>query len=285
MPASRLGRRPPEPSGGTAGLHSVVVDQPGGSGRVLVTDAHRHDQPVVLALHGWTATSSLNWGRTAERLGNKYRFVIPDLRGHGQGPRGEFSLQACVNDAVTVCQQLGHRRFVVAGYSMGGALAQILARDHPELVDGLVLCATATHFVEGPGEQAVMAAAGLAAQVGNWVTPDRRRRFVELAVARRYGGASAVAKEVADHDLLAVLAAGGEIGKFDSRHWVGTLEAPAAIVATAADSVIDTNRQLRLARALPGARLEVVSGGHSACMVRPDEFIDAFDRSVHHVLR
>src|SRR5919199_626036 len=46
--------------------------------------------------------------------------------------RGEFFVR-----------ELGAAPVVAIGYSMGGPIAQLLARDHPEAVAALVLCATA----------------------------------------------------------------------------------------------------------------------------------------------
>ena len=71
-----------------------------------------------------------------------------DHRGHGRGlrPIGRFRLADCAADAAAVLSQLGAAPAVVVGYSMGGAIAQLLARDHPEVVSGLVLSGTSQHW-------------------------------------------------------------------------------------------------------------------------------------------
>ena len=48
---------------------------------------------------------------------------------------------------------LGIDRFVLVGYSMGSQVAQLVWRRHPELVQGLVLCAASRNFKGKPGER------------------------------------------------------------------------------------------------------------------------------------
>ena len=57
-----------------------------------------------------------------------------------------FRLADCAADAAAVLRELGVAPAVVVGYSMGGAIAQLVARDHPDVVSGLVLSGTAQHF-------------------------------------------------------------------------------------------------------------------------------------------
>ena len=43
--------------------------------------------PTVVLLHGWTATADLNWFTCYEALGEHFRVVALDHRGHGRGIR------------------------------------------------------------------------------------------------------------------------------------------------------------------------------------------------------
>ena len=43
--------------------------------------------PTVLLLHGWTASADLNWFAVYRALGEHYRVVALDHRGHGRGIR------------------------------------------------------------------------------------------------------------------------------------------------------------------------------------------------------
>ena len=104
---------------------------------------------VVMLLHGWIATADLNWWATYGDLAKAgYRVLAIDHRGHGRGlrPLVPFRLADCAADAAAVLRALDGAPAVVVGYSMGGAVAQLVARDHPDVVDGLVLSGTAQHW-------------------------------------------------------------------------------------------------------------------------------------------
>src|SRR5262249_43078339 len=104
--------------------------------------------PVLLLLHGLGATAGINWFAVFESLGDAYRVIAIDHRGHGRGlrPRGRFRLAACADAAAALAAQLGIDRVIAVGYSMGGPIAQLLWHRHRSHVEGLVLCATSRNF-------------------------------------------------------------------------------------------------------------------------------------------
>src|SRR4029077_4397658 len=57
--------------------------------------------------------------------------------------------------------------------------------------------------------------------------------------------------------------------------WIGEVDAPAAVVVTAQDRVVPASRQLRLARAIPGASVHEVDADHAVCVARPQLFTQA----------
>ena len=70
---------------------------------------------------------------------------------------------------------------IVVGYSMGGAIAQLMARDHPDVVGGLVLSGTAQHWqdpetrraVQGDGRARAAARRRAAGDLGRRLSPRR----------------------------------------------------------------------------------------------------------------
>ena len=104
--------------------------------------------PTVVLLHGWTATADLNWFACFAPLAEHFRVIALDHRGHGRGIRaGARSVSTdCADDVAALADVLGIERFIAVGYSMGGPIAQLLWQRHPELVAGLVLCATSSTF-------------------------------------------------------------------------------------------------------------------------------------------
>ena len=100
--------------------------------------------PTLLLLHGWTASADLNWFPEYGPLAERWSVLAIDHRGHGRGIRSDdrFRLADCADDAAAACAELGIDRVIAVGYSMGGAIAQLLWHRHRDLVAGLVFCAT-----------------------------------------------------------------------------------------------------------------------------------------------
>src|SRR4029079_14619147 len=105
--------------------------------------------PTMVLLHGIAVTADLDWGGAFAALSRHFHVLAPDLRGHGRSasPAADFRLEDCADDAVMLADALGVDRFIAAGYSMGGLIAQLLWRRYPERIDGLVLCASSRNFL------------------------------------------------------------------------------------------------------------------------------------------
>jgi len=232
--------------------------------------------PTLLLLHGWTVTADLNWFTAYHRLGERYRVVALDHRGHGRGLRARepFSLEACADDAAALCEVLGIDRCVVVGYSMGGTVAQLVWRRHRHLVDALVLCSTGAQFSETRNEQMnFLGLTGLAALVR--LAPGRARQWMgEQYLTRRGRAYEAWAlEELARHDLAGLLQAGREIGRFTSEPWLGSIDVPTAVIVTTDDQVVPVDRQLRLAQGIPTAVTYRVGGQHDAVIGNADAYL------------
>ena len=114
-----------------------VVHVPG-RGEMFLRDSGG-DGPPLLLLHGWMFSADLNWYRTYGPLAEAgYRVLAVDHRGHGRGLRTPepFTLKDCADDAAALVAHLGIPPVLAVGYSMGGPIASLLARDHPEWVCG-----------------------------------------------------------------------------------------------------------------------------------------------------
>jgi 3-oxoadipate enol-lactonase len=79
-------------------------------------------------------------------LAQRYRVIRFDNRGVGSSPRAEggYSLNDMARDATAVLDAVGVERAHIVGYSMGGMISQLIATEHAERVDRLVLLST--HF-------------------------------------------------------------------------------------------------------------------------------------------
>jgi 3-oxoadipate enol-lactonase len=259
-------------------------------GSVIVRDfGGAPGAPVIVLLHGWTATADLNWFRCYESLGEHYRVIAFDHRGHGAGLRSKrpFRLEDCADDAADIATALGVDRFIPVGYSMGGPIAQLLWRRHPERVRGLVLCATAPIFVEDRDERwGFRGLTGLARMAR--FAPEQAKVWMteQLYLSRKSSTWDAWAmREAASHDWRMVLEAGRALGGFSSVDWLHEVDVPVSTVLTMRDQVIALRRQVRLFELIPGAEPFRVDGGHDAVVANADRFAPTLVRAIDSVLR
>ena len=105
---------------------------------------------TVVLLHGFAGTGRA-WDPVVARLGReRYRQLVPDLRGHGAARAARpVTFDTCVADVLAAAPE----RFVLCGYSMGGRIALHVALAAPERVERLVLVAT-TAGIDDEAERA-----------------------------------------------------------------------------------------------------------------------------------
>lgn len=233
--------------------------------------------PTLVLLHGLSATGLLNWGPSLHALGQGFRVLALDQRGHGRGIRlrGRFRLEDCADDAVALADLLEIDQIVPVGYSMGGPVAQLIWRRHRERVAGLVLCATAGHFADRRQRQAaallspLISLAARATPGSVWKEAGGRAlQNIEHPEMRQR-----IQQEVSGTNPAAVVEAGAALARFDSGRWVGRIDVPTAVVVTLQDQLVEPARQLELAEAIPGSTTHRVNADHYACVARPDLFV------------
>jgi pimeloyl-ACP methyl ester carboxylesterase len=223
-------------------------------------DAH---SPSLVLVHGWAADAVLNWHVALPDLA-RWSVVAPDLPGHGHThASGHFSLDACALAVAAVCDGLGISGATMVGYSMGGPVVQLLARDRTELVGGVVMIATAARVMPSRF-----------ARHGLPLLAQSSRLGVEALTAASkvlHPGSRLAAHALStlhESDKGSLVHAASELAHFDSRQWVGTLGLNAASVVTTKDHVVPTSAQLELATLLevPESRVWCLPHGHLACL-------------------
>ena len=260
LPELPLGRRVELPGRGTTFVREV--DGPPGA-------------PTVVLLHGLTASGGLNWFQVFGALGERYRVLAVDHRGHGRGlrTRRRFTLADCADDVAALMDVEGVDPAIVVGYSMGGPIAQLLWRRHPERVAGLVLCATSDRFVPGRREQLVfvtaMGAIAGTTRLGDVVTRVPvgwvQRRVPAGVRARPESFRRWARAEMRRHDWRMVAEATGAIGTYDASRWIGDIDVPTAVLVTTQDKAVAPIDQARLALRIPTATMHTVDDGHIVC--------------------
>ena len=237
--------------------------------------------PVTL-LHGFTQ-SARSWQEIVSKMSNGYRWIVPDLRGHGETrvrPGAPHTMDACTGDLVMLWDHLGVERSHLVGYSMGGRLALHVAASHPERVLSLLTIGAHAGLEESAregrrqGDEALaerIETDGLEPFVKYWSSLaifaglDRRGPafLAQLATERmRNHGAGLSAS-------LRGMGAGTMEPVWDQ---LANLKAPATFVAGQLDhGYVQQARHLQAV--VPGSRIEVVPrAGHTVHQERPEAF-------------
>ena len=241
-------------------------------GEFFLRDSGGQGPPVML-LHGWMANADMNWcGAYGALQQAGWRVLAIDHRGHGRGlrPPDPFRLADCAADTAGVLREMELGPVPVVGYSMGGAIAQLVARDHPDVVSGLVLSATAQHW-QDPRSQRHFKTMGIMG-LGLSLAP---RTLWRAGLGR--GGikdsqtASWIHSELLRHSARDIAEAGRELGRFDSRPWLGSIRPPVAVVVILRDELVPPRRQRELAAAA-GARVFEADMNHMEVVARASIF-------------
>ena len=124
--------------------------------------------PALLLLHGFTGAGGdfrhLFGADGLERLGERWRVVVPDLRGHGgsTGWDAPFSHRQCAHDVLALLDALGIDRCCALGVSLGGNTLLHVATLAPARVEAMVVVGSPPYF---PAQaRAIMAGARDAAR-------------------------------------------------------------------------------------------------------------------------
>lgn len=99
----------------------------------------RADGSVVVLLHGLGSDAD-DWALVGPGLGQRYRVIALDARGHGQSDWAtSYGLSELRDDVVDALDALGVLAAAVVGHSMGGVVAYLVAATRPDRVRALVL--------------------------------------------------------------------------------------------------------------------------------------------------
>jgi 2-succinyl-6-hydroxy-2,4-cyclohexadiene-1-carboxylate synthase len=235
-------------------------------------------EEVVTLLHGFTLTGA-SWDELVAKMPAGWKWMAPDLRGHGNARAAPCTMDECAADLVALWDHLGVERSHVVGYSMGGRLALHLAVRLPDRVASLFTIGAHAGF-EGDARQARRRADEALAER---IEREGLERFVDswealpmfAGVARRGAGFSAWLHGLRLTNQAAGLAAslrGMGAGAMEPL-WepLGKIAIPSTFVAGDQDSAFIRFGR-RLAESVDGSRLRIiVDSGHAAHFEKPDE--------------
>ena len=98
------------------------------------------DGPPVYLLHGWPETS-FAWRKQIPALMQRYKLIIPDLRGYGysEKPSTGYDKRTMAADIFALMQHLGHEKIALVGHDRGARVSTRFAKDYRANIDRLVV--------------------------------------------------------------------------------------------------------------------------------------------------
>lgn len=212
------------------------------------------------------------WDAVVAGLGEGWQSVRYDKRGHGLSDVGAapYTMADHADDLSGLLDHLGLKDAIVCGVSVGGQIAQELYARRPDLVAGMVLCATAAKIGEPEfwhQRISVIEKNGLAS-----MTDSIMERWLSPAYRSADNPNYQLARNMFERQPVAgYLGTCAAIAGFDRRTDAAAISVPVAVVAGALDGATPPELVRAFAGAIPGASFTLVDGvGHLPCIEAPE---------------
>lgn len=250
-----------------------------GDDEYLVREMGEAKGVPVLLVHGLAGASLTEWYQVAPKLAVDRRVIMIDHRGHGLSAMGDmrFEVEDDADDFAGVLDGLGVGLVDVVGYSMGGLIAQSLARRHPGRVRKLALLAT----FAGHSDVYLWARRIGAFIARGWErltgvgTPEVRSGYLIARHAVKPQHARWMWRETQRRSVESGAQAAFALLRFDSTDWVGRLEVPTLVLTPSSDYLVPPKWQSEMAAAIRDAKLvEIEGAGHEMVWTHADEVAD-----------
>lgn len=233
-------------------------------------------KPVLVLSHPVGADHGI-WDQVVARFTPHFQVLRYDLRGHGASEvaAGDCSVAMLADDLVALTGALGIPRFSFVGVSLGALAGLALARARPDLLDALVVSNVAARLPlsaeQWDSRIATVRERGMAALAPGMV----ERMFSTSYRARDTPFMHTVVNSFLSTPVAGYAAALGALRDADLRGDLADVGVRTLVVSAAEDAAIPAADARLLAAGIPGARLEVLPGGHLTPVEAPERFAQA----------
>jgi pimeloyl-ACP methyl ester carboxylesterase len=239
--------------------------------------------PVIFLVH--LAGNLDNWDpRVVDGIAAEHRVITFDNRGVGASTgKTPDTIEAMAKDAVTFIRALGFEQVDLHGFSMGGMIAQVIARDEPQLVRKLILTGTGPAGGKGMKEVVWITQLDLLRGLLSRQDPKQFLFFTRTANGKRQGKAflARLEERTIDRDtpvaigaFFAQLKACRRWGK-EKPHDLSLIHQPVLLANGDHDRMLPTPNTLDMARRLPNNELVIYpDAGHGGIFQYHEQFVE-----------
>lgn len=230
------------------------------------------EEGPVLILSNSLGTSMAMWEPQVVALGERFRLLRYDKRGHGRSsvPPGGYGLDRLGRDVIELADGLGIDTFSFCGLSLGGMTAQWLGWRAPERIERLVIANSSAcmgppsgwderiRIVLGEGMSAMAAPV-----LGRWFTTE---------FARDPANTEPMLQALLDTPAQGYAGCSAAIRDMDMRALLGLISAPTLVIGGTVDPATPPEHSRELAAGIPGAECIMLEAAHLSNVERPGEF-------------
>lgn len=219
----------------------------------------RDRRPTLLLLPG-QANSHTWWTRLRSAFEDRFQVLTFDYRGTGdsRGPVGDWSTSLFATDAARVIGAVADDPAAVYGTSMGGRVAQMLAVEHPDAVDRLVLACTSPG-----GPQAHERSADVRRALADPDPAARRRTLHQLFYTEAWPHRPEVSHLLGDRTMTAAESRAHLRASAAHNAWdeLPGITAPTLVLHGTDDLMVPSLNATLITARIPGATLALHEGG------------------------
>lgn len=234
--------------------------------------------PLIL-IHGLNSDIS-GWIFVMPEFAKYYRTITIDVRGHGESGKPDipYSIKMFSDDLYEFCKILKISKAHILGLSMGGAIAQQFALQHPEIIRSLILVSTFSYVDEHLRKAFLKLRRSL--DTGGY--PAFFDEVVKLAFTPKYiqenpdSIATLKEKRIKINSPVAIARATEACLNFNLRDEISKINLPALVISGREDVFTPLHLAEQIHKSIKGSEWKIIDNvGHNLYIEKPKEMVEA----------
>jgi 3-oxoadipate enol-lactonase len=246
------------------------------NGLDIYYELHGQGNPLVL-IAGYTCDHTF-WGEMLDELTKAYQVLIFDNRGVGQtkDANSSFTLETMAEDTMTLVQQLGLVHPHILGQSMGGAIAQLIAKKYADKINKLIILNSVAKFnirtIQALESQLnlrkenVLFDLLIESSMPWFFSSDYLDKPENITAFKEIVQNNPSPQSIQDQERQFTA-----LRQFDSRGWLQEIKTPTLIISAEEDIVCLPVESQQLANNVLNAQFITIPYGHSSPLEQPSK--------------